>query len=157
MQYVKQILIKQIQELPHFLGQAVQHLSRDQLLQPVGGENLNLLEHLWHVADCDSDIYQLRITRVLGEDQPHLEGVSVDAWPTERGYAQRTAADAIAKIATCRQQLSELIAPLDEAALHKEGVRFNGTKTYVLELIETLLEHDRDHRWRIAAMVGKVA
>ncbi|HEY9101436.1 DinB family protein [Chitinimonas sp.] len=156
MHQIKQILINQIQEMPHFLTRAVQHLSREQLLQPVEGENLNLLEHLWHVADCDSDIYQLRIDRVLREELPHLEGVNVDGWPKDRGYTQRTAEDAITKVATCRQQLSELIAPLDEATLHKEGVRFNGKRTNVLELIETLLDHDRDHRWRIAAMVGKV-
>ena len=54
-----------------------------------------------------------------------------------------------------RTELIAELAPLNSAALERTGVRADGSSINVLGLIEQLLDHDRDHRWRIARILSE--
>ena len=117
------------------------------------GDKAPLLEHLWHIRDCESDLYGLRIHRVLRESRPMLDPVDVGNWPAERGYLQRDGNIAIAEFAALRNELIADLSQLDETSISRIGIRFDGTEINILGLVEQVADHDRDHRWRIAAIL----
>jgi hypothetical protein len=150
-------LLNQLGEMPAFLQRSLDGVPQELLTRLPANDKSPLIEHLWHVRDCDSDLYALRIRRVLREDQPFLDPVDVGAWPEERGYLQRSAAQAVTELAALRSALIAELEGVDDEALARTGQRFDGHRISVLGLIEQLAEHDRDHRWRIAAILGAFA
>ncbi|MBV8658745.1 MAG: hypothetical protein JO142_13050, partial [Burkholderiales bacterium] len=79
------LLIDQLAEMPQFCRKALFGLPSDIMRRKAENDNLHLQGHLWHTLDCDTDLYGLRIRRILAEHRPHLEPVDVGAWPAARG------------------------------------------------------------------------
>jgi hypothetical protein len=146
-------LLNQLAELPPFLQRSLSALPIEVLQRRPENDKSPLLEHLWHIRDCESDLYGLRIHRVLHESRPNLEPVDPGPWPMERGYLQRGGDMAIVQIAALRSGLIADLGQLDEQAVSRVGIRLDGTEINVLGLMEQLADHDRDHRWRIAAIL----
>ena len=146
-------LLSQLAEMPAFLQHALAGLPADLLRRLPESDKSPLLEHLWHIRDCESDLYGLRIHRVLRESRPNLEPVEVEHWPAERGYLQRDGDTAIAEFAALRSKLISDLRQLEEPSISRVGIRFDGTEINILGLVEQLADHDRDHRWRIAAIL----
>jgi hypothetical protein len=146
-------LLRQLEEMPEFLQRTVASLPVEVLERMPEQDKSPLLEHLWHIRDCGSDLYALRIRRVLEEDRPALEPVNVAAWPETRAYSSRTGDAAIQEFTELRAGLLRDLQNVGQVALSRVGVRADGTEINVLGLIEQLSEHDRDHRWRIAAIL----
>ena len=146
-------LLSQLAEMPPFLQHALAGLPTDLLRRSPEGDKSPLLEHLWHIRDCESDLYGLRIHRVLRESRPNLEPVEVEHWPAERDYMQRDGDTAVAEFAALRRKLVFDLSQLEEPSISRVGIRFDGTEINILGLVEQLADHDRDHRWRIAAIL----
>jgi hypothetical protein len=146
-------LLLQLEEMPQFLQRSVASLPADVLTRHPKNDKSPLIEHLWHVRDCDSDLYALRIRRVLHEDRPFLTPVDVAVWPEQRNYMARNGDIAIAQFLELRTDLVAELKATDHQALARVGNRADGTDINVLGLIEQMAEHDRDHRWRIAAIL----
>ncbi len=145
-------LLAQLTEMPRFVERAAMSVPRALLLRQPERDKSPLLEHLWHLRDCDSDLYAMRIRRVLRESRPTLEPVDVGSWPVARDYLHRDGDQAITEFVGLRAALVAELEPLDEEALSRVGQRPDGSTVNVLRLIEQLAEHDQDHRWRIAAI-----
>jgi hypothetical protein len=146
-------LLSQLAEMPPFLQHALAGLSTELLQRQPEGDKSPLLEHLWHIRDCESDLYGLRIYRVLRESRPNLEPVEVGNWPADRGYLQRDGDAAIAEFATLRNELISELSQLENPSISRVGIRYDGTEINILGLVEQVADHDRDHRWRIAAIL----
>ena len=146
-------LLRQLDEMPAFLHRSVGSLPSELLVRQPEHDTSPLLEHLWHIRDCDSDLYALRIRRVLHETRPCLDPVDVGAWPQSRHYLSRHGDLAISQFTELRAGLVSELRDVDQAALARVGCRADGSEINVLGLIEQLAEHDRDHRWRIAAVL----
>jgi len=109
-------------------------------------DSLTLLEHLWHVYDCNRDLYNLCIYRALDKDHPAFDGVDVSVWPSERRYREQT-------VQAARTALLERLAGLDAAGFARPArLLMTNRDTNVRELCEMLADHD--HRWRMGAMLG---
>ncbi len=146
-------LIAQLTEMPLFLSRTFASTPVALLLKTSTCDTMPLIEHLWHLRDCDSDLYALRIRRVLLEDRTTLEGVDVGVWPRERNYLASVGVQAVAEFCAMRQLLIEELKPLSENSLARVGVRFDGREINLLGLIEQLAEHDRHHRRRMATIL----
>ena len=146
-------LLSQLAEMPPFLQHSLTALPAELLHRQPENDKSPLLEHLWHIRDCESDLYGLRIHRVLRESRPNLEPVDVEHWPAERGYLLRGGDTAISEFAAFRNELISDLGRLDELSISRVGIRFDGTEINILGLVEQLADHDRDHRWRIAAIL----
>lgn len=146
-------LLRQLEEMPAFLQRSVAFLPGELLTRQPEKDKSPLLEHLWHVRDCDSDLYALRIRRVLREAKPYLDPVDVDPWPESRNYLKRDGDLAIAEFSELRSSLVSELRKVDQETLARTGIRADSSEINVLGLIEQLAEHDRDHRWRIAAIL----
>jgi hypothetical protein len=146
-------LLSQLAEMPPFLQHALAGIPTERLQRLPESDKSPLLEHLWHIRDCESDLYGLRIRRVLRESRPNLEPVEVGNWPAERGYLQREGNTAIVEFAALRNELISDLRQLEEPSISRVGIRFDGTEINILGLIEQVADHDRDHRRRIAAIL----
>ncbi|MCX9155334.1 DinB family protein [Niveibacterium sp. 24ML] len=137
--------------MPQFLDRALQGLSPELLAASTLYDKSPLLEHLWHVRDCDTDLYGMRIHRILNESLPRLDPVEVGLWPEQRNYLSRGSEQALREFASYRASLIATLRAADTATLARCGVRADGTQINVLGVLEQLLDHDRDHRERIGA------
>lgn len=144
-------LLRQLEEMPQFLDRALQGLSPELLVARTCHDKSPLLEHLWHVRDCDTDLYGMRIHRILAETLPTLDPIEVGLWPEQRNYLARGSEQALREFASYRAALVATLRAADAASLARCGVRADGTLINVLGVLEQLLDHDRDHRERIAA------
>jgi hypothetical protein len=150
-------LLNQLAEMPVFLERTVASLPSDMLQRPPVEDQFPLIEHLWHIRDCDPDLYALRIRKVLQEDRPALAPVDVGAWYVDRRYRERSGQQAISEFAMLRVDLIKELKTLEEFDLARVGFRVDGSEISEQGLIEQLAEHDRDHRWRIASILGGFA
>ncbi len=150
-------LLAQLAEMPEFLERTTKSLSTDFLLRTPPQDKFPLVEHIWHIRDCDPDLYALRIRKVLREDRPTLEPVDVGAWYAQRNYRSRSGDLAIEEFAGLRSALITELHHLEEPELSRVGIRVDGSEINVLGIVEQLAAHDRDHRWRIAAILRSFA
>jgi hypothetical protein len=146
-------LLNQLAEMPAFLEQSFVGLSRDVLIRMPAHDNSPLVEHLWHLRDCESDLYGPRIERTLSEHRPSIVPMDVSGWPMERGYHERDADQAIAEFTALRSRLVETLRQAEPASLARMAVRADGSEIDVYGLAEQLADHDRDHRWRMCAIL----
>lgn len=150
-------LLNQLREMPDFLERTFLGMPQRLLTRVPVKDNSPLIEHLWHVRDCESDLYAPRITRVLGEVRPRLEPMDVSGWPTERSYHLRDGDQAIREFAELRSGLVERLATVTDDALERTGIRYDGSEADVHFLVEQLVDHDRDHRWRMCLILREAA
>jgi hypothetical protein len=146
-------LLNQLAEMPVFLEKAFAGMSRELLVRMPAHDNSPLIEHLWHLKDCESDLYGPRIERVLNEDRPTLLPMDVSGWPVERGYHSRDGDEAIQAFTALRLKLIEQLRDTELASFERVGVRTDGHEVGVYRLAEQLADHDRDHRWRMSAIL----
>lgn len=150
-------VLGQLAEMPVFLRRTLEGLPREAPLRQSPSDKSHLLEHLWHTLDCDTDLYGMRIRRILAEDRPTLEPVDVGAWPAARAYASREGDAAIAEFERQRAMLLSELEALNAEQLARVGVRVDGSEMSVLGVIEQLAAHDQDHRWRVTAILRSFA
>jgi hypothetical protein len=146
-------LLNHLAEMPAFLERTTAALPPELLQQVPAEDEFALIEHLWHIRDCDPDLYALRIRKVLLEERPVLEPVDVGAWYGQRRYRERPGDQAIAEFSRLRAELIADLEALEEQALGRVGIRVDGSEVNVLSLVQQISEHDRDHRWRIASIL----
>lgn len=91
----------------------------------------------------------------MDEDHPAFDGVDVSVWPSERRYREQTVQAALDGLRAARTALLERLAGLDAAGFARTARLLMANRdTNVRELCEMLADHDRDHRWRMGAMLA---
>jgi hypothetical protein len=116
-------LLNQLAEMPVFLQRTVASLPSEMLQRPPVEDQFPLIEHLWHVRDCDPDLYALRIRKVLEEERPALAPVDVGAWYVDRRYRERSGQQAISEFAKLRTDLINELKTLEEPHRAVGGAR----------------------------------
>jgi hypothetical protein len=154
MPHTSNALMQALLEMPAYLEAVYPHLPNHLLRSPSTQDKMPLLEQLWHVRDCESDLYAPRIRRTLVEDRPFLEPMAVGHWPEERGYLARAVHPALAEFTSMRRALVDELMACTPEQLARSALRAGDRVCSVVDLIAELLDHDRDHRIRIAAMLA---
>ena len=149
----KAFLIHQLTEMPDFLRESCLGVTAEMASAQPECDKDCLLSHFCHLVDCENDLYGARIHRLLNEQSPLLEGVDVSVWPTEREYHLRDADEMIHYFITARFALVERLKALPPEQWAAGGARFNGAACDVREMVFDLINHDRDHRVRIAKIL----
>lgn len=141
-------------DMPAFLEAVYPRIPERLLRLPPAHDKSPLLEHLWHLRDCEADLYAPRIRRTLAEDRPFLEPVAVAHWPAERAYMDRTPQPALAEFGAMRRALVDELSACTPQQLQRIALRVDDRVCTVRDLVDELLEHDHDHRVRIAAILA---
>lgn len=150
-------IVNLLLEMPDFLERALGGFTHEQLTEIPENDNSPLAEHAWHVRDCDEELYGMRIRKVLEESNPFIEPMSVNHWPMQRSYLTKSVAQAIGEFRAIREGLVETLRAAPITAFERKCRRADGTTSSIADLIYELLDHDRDHRVRIAAILAQKA
>jgi DinB superfamily len=150
-------LLRMLEEMPRFVRASCGSLSSELALRTPACDKDFLLSHICHLTDCETELYGLRIRRILDESEPALEGLDVSKWPIEREYRSRSPDQSIELFLKARQDVVDLLKSLGHDDWLRTGIRFNGQRCDIREIVCDLIEHDQDHQWRIAAILREFA
>jgi DinB superfamily len=149
-------ILRTLAEMPMFLNATITGLSSQWLTQTTSSDKDFLLSHVCHMADCEAEIYGWRIRQMLSADCPELPGIDPMPWPTERRYAEQDVTPQIKRFGELRSATIERLAKLDDAQWGRTGLRFNGERCNVFEIAFDAIEHDSDHKMRIARVLREM-
>ena len=71
--------------------------------RPLAG-GFAMIEHVWHLADLETDAYESRIRRILEEDEPELPNFDGEAVAAKRKYRALRLRDGIKKFTEARER-----------------------------------------------------
>jgi hypothetical protein len=139
--------------MPAVLRAAIVDARAEQLRYKPTPDAFSLVEHACHLRDLEREGYNLRLQRMLGEENPMLAGFEGDVIARERDYMAQDAAHAAAQFAVSRAALVARAGTLTSAEMARTG-SFMGRTITVCDLLAMMVEHDRGHRDEIAALVS---
>ncbi|MDX5371677.1 MAG: DinB family protein [Pseudomonadaceae bacterium] len=123
----------------------------------IPSEPFSAIEQLCHVRDIEVEGYQLRIRRILEEDNPLLLSLDGEAMARERRYAEAEPETVLAEFRRARRETLALLGALDEAQLRRPA-RFEGYGELTLRsLVHYLCSHDQQHLAGLQWLLGKLA
>jgi hypothetical protein len=139
--------------MPAVLRAAIVDARAEQLRYKPTPDAFSLVEHACHLRDLEREGYNLRLQRMLGEENPMLAGFEGDVIARERDYMAQDAAHAAAQFAVSRAALVARAGTLTSAEMARTG-SFMGRTITVCDLLAMMVEHDRGHRDEIAALAA---
>lgn len=114
------------------------------------------VEHVWHLADLETEGFGERIRRLLAEDAPILPDFDGAGVAAERDYRKRDLAEGLAAFAGARGRNVEALRRSTEAERSRSGVQEGVGPLRLGEIPLRMLEHDRSHRAEIEALLRAV-
>jgi hypothetical protein len=145
--------LRLLAETPAILHAAIVDASPARLRYKPAPEAFSLVEHACHLRDLEREGYNLRLQRMLGEENPTLAGFEGDVIARERDYMSQDASQATSQFAVSRAALVARAGTLTAAEMARTGT-FMGRTITVCDLLAMMVEHDRGHREEIAALVA---
>lgn len=120
------------------------------------GETFSALGQVCHVRDIEIDGYQVRIARLLREEQPRLVSLDSYALARERRYREQDPVAALSAFRSARAQTIEMLRGVRAADWSRRG-HFEGYGPVTLTgLVHFLASHDRQHLACLHWLLGKI-
>jgi len=129
---------------PQQLRQALQGMSKEQLLaKPVAGK-MSTLEVICHLSDFDP-IYVERMKRVITMDKPTVMGADENVFAQKLCYHDRDAEEEVTLLDVTRKSMARILKKLPLEAWSREGIH-NERGTMTLEkMVATMNNHIPHH------------
>jgi hypothetical protein len=116
-----------------------------------------MVEHVWHLADLETDAYELRIRRILEEDEPELPNFDGEAVAAQRKYRALRLRDGIKRFTAARERNLAALRSVDGAAWDRAGIQEGVGRVTLRDIPRMMHEHDVAHRQEIAALLEELA
>jgi DinB family protein len=116
-----------------------------------------MIEHVWHLADLETDAYEVRIRRILEEDEPELPGFDGEAVAAQRKYRALRLRDGIKKFTEARARNLAALGALEGDAWERTGVQEGVGKVTLRDIPRMMHEHDASHRAEIESLLAELA
>jgi hypothetical protein len=139
-------------ETPRVLHSALVDATPEELRLRPDDNSFCLIEHACHLRDLEREGYALRLRRMLEERDPALAGFEGDVVARQRDYMSQDAYNAGAEFAIVRSGLLARAEKLTGKEMARSG-RFIGRTITVCDLLAMMVEHDREHREEISALM----
>ena len=108
------------------------------------GTGFSAVEHLCHLRDLDV-IHVERVGRMVAEDLPDLPSVNGLAMAAERDYLAQDPDAALAGFGQVRASLVRTLGRVPPPQWERMGLRDGVRRVTLLELVEEVHQHDREH------------
>jgi len=146
-----------LREMPEMVVQAARTLPGSVVAdRPLAG-GFAMIEHVWHLADLESDAYEVRIRRILAEDEPQLPTFDGDAMAAKRMYRALRLRDGIKKFTEARERNLAALRALGGEAWDRAGLQEGLGKVTLRDIPRLMHEHDLAHREEIEALLQELA
>ncbi len=145
-----------LRQMPDLVVQAVRTLPGSAVAdRPLDG-GFAMIEHVWHLADLETDAYEVRIRRILEEDEPVLPGFDGEAVAAKRKYRALRLRDGIRKFAEARRRNLAALAALEGGAWDRAGIQEGVGRITLRDVPRLMHEHDLSHREEISALLKEL-
>ena len=124
--------------------------------RPLAG-GFAMIEHVWHLADLETDAYEVRIRRILEEDEPELPGFDGEAVAAKRKYRALRLRDGLKKFTEARERNLAALGALEGEVWQRTGVLEGVGKVTLRDIPRMMHEHDLSHRAEIEALLQELA
>ena len=124
--------------------------------RPVNG-GYAMIEHVWHLADLETDAYEVRIRRILEENEPELPNFDGEAVAAQRKYRALRLRDGIKKFAEARARNLASLAAVEGPKWDRGGIQEGVGRITLRDIPRLMHEHDQTHREEIAALLEHLA
>ena len=124
--------------------------------RPLAG-GFAMVEHVWHLADLETDAYEARIRRILEEDEPELPNFDGEAVAAKRKYRALRLRDGIKKFTEARERNLAALRAVEGDAWQRTGVLEGVGKVTLRDIPRMMHEHDLSHRAEIEALLEELA
>jgi len=148
-----QALIAFLQATPAVLHTLLLSSPREQWIKPPQVGEWSLLEILCHLRDVDLDVNLTRIEAILSEDNAFITGQSTDQWADERQYNQQDPVSTFNNFVAARTKLVDILSGISQTDWDRRARHTFLGPTYLRELVEFMVDHDRLHIKQAAAAV----
>ena len=146
-----------LRQMPAMLVEAARGLPGSVVSdRPVAG-GFAMVEHVWHLADLETDAYEVRIRRLLEEDEPELPTFDGDAVAAKRKYRALRLRDGIKKFTEARERNLSALRAVEGEAWDRAGVQEGVGKITLRDVPRMMHEHDLSHREEIDALLQELA
>lgn len=136
-------------------GRAADFPGERARLRPSDG-SFSFVEHVWHLADLESEGFAQRIRRLLAEVEPELPDFDGARIARERDYRSRTVEEGLARFRTARAANLATLRSCSAADSARAGTQEGVGPVTLGELPGRMLEHDRSHRGEIEELLTRL-
>ena len=142
--------------MPAAVAEAARRLPGSVVSDRPEGGGFAMIEHVWHLADLETDAYEARIRRILEEDEPELPGFDGEAVAAKRKYRALRLKDGLKKFSEARERNLAALSSLEGDAWQRAGVQEGVGKVTLRDMPRMMHEHDLSHRREIEALVKEL-
>ncbi|MDM5181846.1 DinB family protein [Massilia sp. DJPM01] len=123
----------------------------------IPSERFTAIEQICHVRDIEIDGYQLRLRRLLEEDNPLLLSIDSERVARERGYPDASVEQVFDALREARERTLRTIAGLNGSQWQRRGVFEGYGPVTVKGLVHYLCSHDQQHLAGLHWLLGQMA
>lgn len=138
--------------MPGFLARVAAALPGDLARRRPPDGSFAFVEHVWHLADLETEGFAERIRRLLAEEGPALPDFDGARIARERDYRCRTVAEGLDRFSAARAANLAALRSLTDAERARAGVQEGVGRVTLGEIPDRMLEHDRSHRGELDAL-----
>ncbi len=113
-----------------------------------------LVEHVWHLAEIETEAYQFRLARLSAEAAPWLPNFDGDRLAIERGYLARSVAAGVRAFSRARAVTVKALGRIRGAGWLRGGIQEHVGYVTLGELPERMIGHDKSHAVQLAELVA---
>ena len=105
----------------------------------------SVIEIICHLKDVDQDVNIPRVSTIIKENEPFIEGADTHPWVSERRCWEEDSAQLLRSFIEKRIELVQLLESLPPDAWQREAQHAILGRTTLLELMRIVVEHDMLH------------
>jgi len=148
--------IQRLRALPIELAELYDLHPLEELRRPPAAGGFSLCEHVWHLAELESEAWAVRVERVLAEDGPRLPDFDGARRAREANYRERDPGEGLIAFARARRGLIERLRKLDAEQLARPGELEGVGPLELRALVARMLQHDDEHRAEVKALAREL-
>jgi hypothetical protein len=118
------------------------------------GHGFAFSEHLWHLADLETEAFQVRLRRMLEEDAPFLPDFDGAAAARSRDYLALDPAEGLRRFTAARARTLEAFSRLREAEWGRIAEQQGMGVMSLAELPGRILAHDQAHLCELRGLLA---
>jgi hypothetical protein len=143
--------------MPAVVAEAARRLPGTIVADRPAAGGFAMIEHVWHLADLETDAYEVRIRRLLEEDEPALPTFDGEAVAAKRKYRALRLKDGLKKFTEARERNLAALRSIEGEAWQRTGVQEGVGKVALRDIPRMMHEHDLAHRGEIEALLQELA
>ena len=147
--------ISKLCELPPLVARVAAAIGDAAVARP-DGHGFALVEHVWHLAEIETEAFQVRLARLVSEPAPWLADFDGDRLALERCYLERSLAAGVRAFVRARAATVAALGRIRGAGWLRGGVQEHVGYVTLGELPERMLGHDKSHAGELAALLSAI-